>query len=83
VKFFVHAWKDGTPEWHVQVTPKNVAELVAGLRLITRLALSLSFHGGQSEAGTAAGALSGRNLRIFSMPGRSATEPSKHATSLT
>lgn len=74
----VHAWKDGTPEWHVQVTPKNVAELVAGCEIDHTVAPSLSFHGGQSEAERLLEHFLEANLRIYA---KERNEPSKHATS--
>lgn len=73
-----HKWKSGHPEWHVSVTAKNIAALVASCQIDHTIAPSLSFHGGQSEAERLLDHFLEQNLRVYAQ-GRN--EPSRHVTS--
>ena len=74
----LRAWTGELPEWHVTVTPHNVAGLVAGCEIDHSVAPSLSFHGGQAQAERLLEHFLEANLRTYA---KDRNEPSKHATS--
>ena len=74
----LRSWEGGRPEWHVEVTAKNVPELVASCEIDHKVPPSLSFHGGQGEAERLLEHFLEAHLRTYA---KERNEPSKHATS--
>ncbi len=64
--------------WHTEVTPVNIAELVASCDIDHRVPPSISFDGGRSAAQKHLAHFLERNLRRYA---RDRNEPSRHGTS--
>ncbi|MBK7927222.1 MAG: deoxyribodipyrimidine photo-lyase [Bryobacterales bacterium] len=71
-------WRGGRPEWHVEVTRENVAELVASCEIDHTVGPSLSYRGGYDEARRHLDHFLKNNLKRYDT-GRN--NPSDHATS--
>ncbi len=71
-------WSGAPSEFHVNVTPENVAELVSQCEIDHRVAPSLTYHGGYSEASRHLDTFLQKHLKTYATD---RNEPSKHATS--
>ncbi len=77
-----HRWPPSlasvTAPWHTEVTPRNIADLVASCAIDHRVPPSLSFDGGRQQAEKHLAHFLEQNLRRYA---RDRNEPSRHATS--
>ena len=73
-----HAWQGELPAFHVEVTPANIAGLVAGCEIDHAVAPSLTYRGGAVEAERHLQHFLENNLRHYD---KVRNEPIRHATS--
>jgi deoxyribodipyrimidine photo-lyase len=71
-------WSAAPPEFHVDVTPQNIASLVAECEIDHRVAPSLTYSGGYPEAARHLQTFLERHLKSYD---KERNEPSRHATS--
>lgn len=73
-----HAWHGDAPDFHVEVTERNIASLVANCEIDHGVAPSLAYGGGPVEAERHLQHFLQHNLRHYE---KQRNEPSRHATS--